>query len=162
MSDGSAAQLFPRIELLDYSRAVSLALQKLTADQVETSWTGALSTSHDGSSPVRLTTEKGMIIERRQIVVDASPQETFRAFTGIGGEHGWFYMNWAWRLRGALDRLCGGVGLRRGRRAAVKGRVGVALECWGAREWVWGHQRAPGEGDRCGRAQWGLDVRDAG
>ena len=43
---------------------------------------------------------------------------TIRAFTGLCGTRGWLYMNWAWRVRGALDRLCGGVGLRRGRRDA--------------------------------------------
>jgi hypothetical protein len=71
-----------------------------------------------------------MIIERRQVLVYADVNSVFRAFTGIGGKRGWLYMNWAWRVRGALDRACGGVGLRRGRRDADNLRIGVALDFW--------------------------------
>jgi hypothetical protein len=77
-----------------------------------------------------LTSEAGMIIEQRQITIDASAETIFRACAGLGGARGWLYMNWAWRLRGALDRLCGGVGLRRGRRDADSVRVGEALDFW--------------------------------
>jgi Protein of unknown function (DUF2867) len=65
-----------------------------------------------------------------QIAVDAPAEAIFRAFTGLGGTRGWLYMNWAWRIRGALDRLCGGVGLRRGRRDADSVRVGEGLDFW--------------------------------
>jgi hypothetical protein len=71
-----------------------------------------------------------MIIEQRKMPVDAPVDAIFRAFTGIGGARGWLYMNWAWRIRGAIDRLCGGVGLRRGRRDADDIRVGEALDFW--------------------------------
>ena len=71
-----------------------------------------------------------MIIEHRQIAVDAPAEAIFRAFTGLGGTRGWLYMNWTWRIRGAMDRLCGGVGLRRGRRDADSVRVGEALDFW--------------------------------
>ena len=62
--------------------------------------------------------------EHRQIAVDALVEAIFRAFTGLCGTRGWLYTNWAWRIRGALDRLCGGVGLRRGRRDAGSGARG--------------------------------------
>ncbi|MEO8438869.1 MAG: DUF2867 domain-containing protein [Spartobacteria bacterium] len=81
-------------------------------------------------TPVMLTTHEGMIIERRQMSVDASADSIFRAFTGLGGKRGWLYLNWTWRIRGALDRLCGGVGMRRGRRDADNVRVGEALDFW--------------------------------
>ncbi len=71
-----------------------------------------------------------MIIERRQRLVRATPAEVYRAFTGLGGERGWLYANWVWRLRGILDRLIGGVGLRRGRRHPNDVRVGDALDFW--------------------------------
>ena len=73
---------------------------------------------------------EGMIIEQRQVTVDAPADAVFRTFTGLGGARGWLYMNWAWRVRGAVDRLCGGVGLRRGRRDADDIRVGEALDFW--------------------------------
>ena len=81
-------------------------------------------------SPVVLTTLEGMIIERRQVEVQASSDKVYDTFTRLGGEVGWLYFDWAWRLRGALDRILGGVGLRRGRRDPVDIRVGDALDFW--------------------------------
>ena len=128
--DDLALRLFPAIHPLDYRTAVKLALEKLRADKVETAWSDALSTSQPDATPVKLTTHEGMIIEHRQIAVDAPAEAIFRAFTGLGGTRGWLYMNWTWRIRGAMDRLCGGVGLRRGRRDADSVRVGEALDFW--------------------------------
>jgi uncharacterized protein YbjT (DUF2867 family) len=128
--DDVAQRLFPAIQPLDYRTAVHLALEQLRADNVETAWSDALSTSQADQTPVVLTSQEGMIIEQRQINVDAPAEAIFRAFTGLGGTRGWLYMNWAWRIRGAVDRLCGGVGLRRGRRDADSLRVGEALDFW--------------------------------
>jgi uncharacterized protein YndB with AHSA1/START domain len=127
--DNVARCLFPAIQPPDYRTAVRIALEQLRADKVETAWTGALSTSQ-ADPPIMLTSEAGMIIEQRQIAIDASAEAVFRAFTALGGARGWLYMNWAWRLRGAIDRLGGGVGLRRGRRDADSVRVGEALDFW--------------------------------
>jgi hypothetical protein len=109
---------------------VRLALARLEASQVETAWSDALVTSQGDISPVLLTTQDGMIIERRQCIVQATPAEVYRAFTGLGGERGWPYANWAWHMRGILDRLIGGVGLRRGRRHPNDVRAGDALDFW--------------------------------
>jgi len=128
--DGVARLLFPDIQLLDYRTAVKLALEKLQADKVETAWSDALSTSQPNMVPVALTTQEGMIIEFRQLAIDAPVEAIFQAFAGLGGARGWLYMNWAWQLRGTADRLFGGVGLRRGRRDADSVRVGEALDFW--------------------------------
>jgi hypothetical protein len=128
--DDRARRLFPGIEPLDYRTAVKFALAKLDAGAVETSWSDALSTTRRDTPPVTLTTREGMIVEHRQMAVDASAESIFRAFTSLGGARGWLYMNWAWRLRGAMDRILGGVGLRRGRRDANEVRVGDALDFW--------------------------------
>jgi len=128
--DKRALSLFPEIELLDYRTAVKLALAKLEAGAVETSWSDALSTTRGDAPPVTLKTQEGMIVEHRQMEVEASSDSVFRAFTSLGGDRGWLFMNWAWRIRGAIDRLCGGVGLRRGRRDAHEVRVGDALDFW--------------------------------
>jgi hypothetical protein len=71
-----------------------------------------------------------MNLEHRQRVVAAPPADLYAVFTGIGGGRGWFHMNWAWQARGFLDRLIGGVGLRRGRRDPDRLRVGDALDFW--------------------------------
>jgi uncharacterized protein YbjT (DUF2867 family) len=128
--DDSARPLFPRIQPMDYKTAVKLALDDLEASQVETAWSDALVTSQGDVSPVALTTQDGMIIESRRRLVKASAADVYRAFTGLGGERGWLYANWAWEIRGLMDRMVGGVGLRRGRRDPNDLRVGDALDFW--------------------------------
>jgi hypothetical protein len=128
--DNLAHELFPDIEPADYQIAVERALDRLEAGAVETSWSDALQTSQGDIAPVVLTTQDGMIIEQRQQMVDATPGNVFQTFTSLGGERGWLYFDWAWRLRGVMDRLIGGVGLRRGRRDPDDVRVGDALDFW--------------------------------
>lgn len=128
--DPSATALFPEIHPVGYRVAVARALARLVASDIESAWSDALSTSQGAATPVRLTTHEGMILERRERIVAATPQRVFEVFTGIGGARGWFYMTWAWQIRGFLDRLLGGVGLRRGRRDPDKLRMGDALDFW--------------------------------
>ena len=128
--DSCARDLFPSIQPLGYEAVVRNALQSLQASDVETSWSDALVSSVPDRTPTILTTHEGMFIEQRQQVVMASPATTLRAVSRIGGERGWPSLNWTWRLRGAMDRLVGGVGFRRGRRHAEELRVGDALDFW--------------------------------
>ncbi len=126
--DNTARTLFPGIEPLGYEAAVKQALSKLEAGQVETRWTDSLTSSQGDMRPLELTTETGMQLERRQDVVNAPPEEVYRVFSGLGGERGWLYADWMWRVRGLADRLVGGPGLRRGRRDPDNIRVGDALD----------------------------------
>lgn len=79
-------------------------------------------------------THEGMIVEKRQLIIDQNAHCVYRNFTSLGGERGWLFMNWAWRVRGMIDRLFGGVGLRRGRRHPSEIRVGDALDFWRVEE----------------------------
>jgi hypothetical protein len=63
-------------------------------------------------------------------MVPASTDSVYRSFARLGGARGWLYMDWAWQIRGIMDRLCGGVGMRRGRRDAEDLRVGDSLDFW--------------------------------
>ncbi|MBZ0102576.1 MAG: SDR family oxidoreductase [Thermoanaerobaculia bacterium] len=128
--DRAARELFPEIEPVGYPEAVARALAQLEAGRVETSWHDALASSQGDLAPVELEEREGMIRERRQRIVAAPPERLFAAFTRLGGERGWLFLNGAWRLRGALDRLVGGVGMRRGRRHPTELRAGDALDFW--------------------------------
>jgi uncharacterized protein YbjT (DUF2867 family) len=125
-----AEDAFPTIDPIPYKQAVAEALSSLEARRVETAWSDALVTSMRDVAPIRLTTQEGMILEQRMLAIQASPQRVFQAFTGLGGETGWLYANWAWRIRGLIDRLIGGVGFRRGRRDPATLRVGDAVDFW--------------------------------
>jgi uncharacterized protein YndB with AHSA1/START domain len=126
--DETARSLFPHIEPVDYDTAVQRALANLQAGKVETRWTDSLTSSLGDAPPVVLTTEQGMYVEHREIVVDAPPEQVYRVFAGLGGDRGWLYADGLWELRGLADRLVGGPGLRRGRRDSDELRAGDAVD----------------------------------
>ncbi|MGB7748073.1 MAG: SDR family oxidoreductase [Verrucomicrobiia bacterium] len=128
--DAAALKLFPAIQPLDYATAVRLALGKMDTRGVETAWSDALTSSQGDKTPVTLISSEGMIIERRQRMVSAPADAVYRSFARLGGSRGWLYMDWAWQLRGMMDRLCGGVGIRRGRRDPIDLRIGDTLDFW--------------------------------
>ena len=128
--DHSAQTLFPDIKPLDFETAVRLALAHVHEGDIETLWSDAQASSQGDIKPVHFTQEQGMLIERREMQVSASPAAVFRAFSGLGGERGWPPYNWLWQMRGLLDRLVGGVGMRRGRRHPDDLRQGEALDFW--------------------------------
>jgi uncharacterized protein YbjT (DUF2867 family) len=125
-----ARDLFPQLKPMDYQSAVSLALTDLEPRHVETSWSDALVNSQGDLVPVALSTQEGMMIERRQLMVTTPPNTVFKMISRLGGQTGWLYLNWAWRLRGWIDRFVGGVGSRRVRRDAEVIRMGEAIDFW--------------------------------
>ena len=128
--DEAARNLFPQIQPLDFQTAVHLALNRVQRDNVETSWADALVTAQGNVKPYHFTIEEGLFIERRQVELEVPAETIYRAYTGIGGGRGWLYMDWAWALRGWMDKVIGGVGLRRGRRHPDDIRTGEALDFW--------------------------------
>lgn len=124
-----AKELFG-VETLSYREAVELALQRNKEGKTETIWFSSYSSGvKDSASPVHLTQKGGMIIEKREIVVNANLDSTFKAVTSLGGKNGW-YANFLWRIRGYIDLIIGGVGLRRGRRSESELRQGDPLDFW--------------------------------
>ena len=82
-------------------------------------------------------------MDSRAIRVSVSPERAFAPIWRIGGRTGWYYGNWLWRIRGWMDRLVGGVGLRRGRRDPEHIHAGDHIDCWrvdavqeGERAWL--------------------------
>ncbi len=128
--DPRARTMFPGIVPVPYADAVRRALVKLDGANVETAWSDALTSSRLAAEPVVLTTLEGMTLERRQRTVRATPERVFEVISTLGGATGWLRLNWAWQLRGLLDRLVGGVGMRRGRRDPLELRIGDAVDFW--------------------------------
>jgi uncharacterized protein YbjT (DUF2867 family) len=131
VTDSAAKDLFPQIKPMSYKAAVRLALQRIDLNLVETNWASSLrSAAYARPSATHLQVEQGVIIERRERIVDAPPNQVYKVFARIGGAKGWYYANWLWRLRAVLDRLVGGVGMRRGRRDPLDVVPGDALDWW--------------------------------
>lgn len=118
-------KLFPEIRPIGYREAVERALLKIRERDVETRWSGAV-----GRRAEQMIDWEGTIREVRTVAVGCSAEALFRAYTALGGETGWLVWDWAWRLRGAVDRLVGGPGLRRGRRDPSRVFVGEAVDFW--------------------------------
>ncbi len=125
-----ARQFFPAIRPIPYRQAVSLALEKTAASLVETRWSGALG----DAEPYEIVDKEGVVSEVRRRFVNAPPERVYQSFASLGGEKGWLAWNWAWRLRGALDGLLGGPGLRRGRRHPTDVDAGEAIDFWRVEE----------------------------
>ena len=70
------------------------------------------------------------LVDARRIHVDVDADRAFVSIARIGGERGWYYATWLWRIRGAIDLLMGGVGMRRGRRDPNAPTVGDTLDFW--------------------------------
>ncbi len=124
--DPRALEVFA-VRPMNYREALALALQRLDEDGVETTWASSLAGEPEGTS---LGSHEGMLLERHQCHVKAPPQEVFRVFCALGGENGWPAGNWLWQIRGMLDRLFNGVGMRRGRRHPRDLRVGDPVDFW--------------------------------
>ncbi|MGC4773191.1 SDR family oxidoreductase [Micromonospora sp. DT44] len=122
--------------LTGFDEAVRLALAKVRDAQVETRWSTASGTDAPAEPlPSDPDWSGGTVYtDVRERAVDASPAALWRVIEGVGGEHGWYSFPLAWSVRGWLDRLVGGVGLRRGRRDPHRLQVGEALDFWRVEE----------------------------
>jgi uncharacterized protein YbjT (DUF2867 family) len=121
-----AREHFPDIRPIPYRQAVADAVRNVEEGEVATRWSGAL-----GAAPGRAMEEQeGLVREVRRIPVDAPAEAVFRVVASLGGDRGWPAWSAAWRIRGALDRLVGGPGLRRGRRHPTELLMGEAVDFW--------------------------------
>jgi uncharacterized protein YbjT (DUF2867 family) len=119
VSNDLAQQDFPEIQLIDYKTSVRQALDCLTPACIECEW-------ENSRSSFRIR-QQGFFVEAQNKHLDIKPEAVFRAVTGLGGENGWLYLDWIWRLRGVADKLVGGPGLR-GRKTNGTIREGDILD----------------------------------
>jgi uncharacterized protein YbjT (DUF2867 family) len=122
--------------LLGFDDAVHLALARVRSSAVATRWSGA---SVRGAPSDPLPTDPdwaggSLYVDERSRATTADPRVLWQVVEGIGGDAGWYSFPLAWKVRGWLDRLVGGVGLRRGRRDANGLYVGDALDFWRVEE----------------------------
>lgn len=119
------------IELITYEEAVKSAFDKIEQQEVISSWTDALSSDalKGGISKLINVPEYGCFKDKRQHDISDEEKVIDRIWS-IGGENGWYYADWLWGLRGFLDKISGGVGLRRGRRSRTDISPGDALDFW--------------------------------
>ena len=126
----------PKEGLTTFDKAVDLALIRVRDAQVSTRWSSA-SIPGVPSEPMPSDPKwsgGSLYQDVRTAEVDTGNNEVWKVVEAIGGEHGYFSLDWAWEIRGLMDRAVGGVGLRRGRRDPNTLHVGETLDFWRVEE----------------------------
>jgi hypothetical protein len=129
VEDDSAQRLFPDVQPRGIREAIARALLNEDREFAVTRWSDALSS---GAAPRQWggAVFGSRIVDSRSVQVPRAPDEAFAPVRRIGGDTGWYNGNWLLRLRGFLDLLVGGVGVRRGRRDPENLVPGDALDFW--------------------------------
>jgi hypothetical protein len=122
--------------LITFDDAVHLALQRVREAVVATRWSsGSLPGAPSDPLPTDPDWAGGSLyLDVRERATHAPPDALWAAIEAIGGQTGWYSTPWAWQARGIIDRVLGGVGLRRGRRDPRRLRVGDAVDFWRVEE----------------------------
>lgn len=119
------------IKLIDYDTSIKLAFDKIEQNQVLSSWKDAQTSEifSNGFSKFIEVPINGCFKDLRIIKVN-NENLSLDKIWAIGGKTGWYYGNWLWEIRGIIDQLAGGVGMRRGRKSDTEITAGDALDFW--------------------------------
>ncbi|MEU4241940.1 SDR family oxidoreductase [Actinoplanes sp. NPDC026619] len=137
-NENDIAAYAPEIEPLGFEQSVQFALGKVRNADVETRWSNAAGRD-SAAEPLPSDPDwsgGSVYVDERCQEVKAPVESLWRVIEGVGGENGWYSFPLAWSVRGWLDKIVGGVGLRRGRRDRQRLRVGEALDWWRVEEIV--------------------------
>ena len=124
-----AKKYFPNITPISYEQAVTNAIKEIEKNQVISRWND----KGDGVWEKNAQNEisKAIFIDRKEVdISNLEASKVYQSFIGIGGENGWFDFDFLWELRGIIDKLIGGVGLKRGRRSQCDLRISDCLDFW--------------------------------
>jgi len=119
------------IETVSYQKSLAKAFSKIQNNEIVSSWKDAYVSSGmdiNISDFIQVPTF-GCFVDNRELVY-ANRESCIQKIWSIGGQNGWYYANWLWRIRGYMDKLVGGVGLRRGRTSLDNIHAGDALDFW--------------------------------
>ncbi|NNC62536.1 MAG: SDR family oxidoreductase [Eudoraea sp.] len=142
------------LETHTYMEAIDMAFKKIEQNLVISSWKDSMVSGRFQKNLEKYiqVPKYGVLKDEKKIKVD-DPDQVLRNIWKIGGEQGWYYGNWLWKIRGFIDKLTGGVGLRRGRTHPDKIYPGDSLDFWrvlladkkGKRLLLFAEMRLPGE-----------------
>ena len=119
------------IKPIGYQHSIEAAFDKIEQNQVVSSWIDAQTSDilNKGMAKHMTIPTYGCFKDIRSLKVK-DIEKSFRKIMSIGGENGWYYANWLWRFRGFIDKLFGGIGMRRGRKNSTELASGDALDFW--------------------------------
>lgn len=129
--NGAIDTILPH-KCFNYEEAINLAFQKIAQNEVISTWMDAWDIRNVGGDIQTFieVPQEGCLKDIKQIPITVPVEEVQRRVWSLGGSRGWYSLNWAWRLRGLIDQLVGGIGLNRGRRHPSKIEVGDSIDFW--------------------------------
>ncbi|WP_020529231.1 SDR family oxidoreductase [Flexithrix dorotheae] len=120
------------IHPLSYKEAVVRAFRRIDQNMVVSSWKDALSSSNFDVEHLEYINPptNGCFIDQKSLLITGKVEKVIENVWAIGGERGWYYATWLWKIRGFIDKLFGGVGLRRGRTSPTDISNGDVVDFW--------------------------------
>lgn len=129
IQNDNAKRYFPNIIPISYEEAVEEAIKEIEANQVISRWNDKADDVWEKNSQNDIS--KAIFIDRKELdISNIEPSKVYQSFISIGGDNGWFDFDFLWELRGIIDKLIGGVGLKRGRRSQCDLRISDCLDFW--------------------------------
>ncbi|MEJ2004615.1 MAG: SDR family oxidoreductase [Cyclobacteriaceae bacterium] len=122
-----------KVDKLCYREALRSAFSRINQKNIVSSWTDAIGNRNIQSNFLDFidVPEYGCLRDQREVSFDKGEMDrVWNNIWSIGGRRGWYFGNWMWRIRGFMDKIVGGVGLRRGRRSPTDLKAGDALDFW--------------------------------
>ncbi|RXJ86651.1 SDR family oxidoreductase [Arcobacter sp. CECT 8985] len=129
IQNNNAEKYFPNIKPMSFIDSVKKAVDEIEKHQVISRWSDHAGTIWDKDHIKEIA--DAIFIDRKEIDITNIPKENvYKSFMSIGGKEGWFDYDFLWELRGIIDKVIGGVGLKRGRRSQDELRIGESLDFW--------------------------------
>ena len=129
MQNDNANKYFPEIKPISFLEAVKKAVEEIETNQVISRWSDNSGKIWDKNHTKEIA--DAIFFDRKEKDIGTlSKENVYKTFTSIGGDNGWFDYDFLWEIRGFIDKMIGGVGLKRGRRDQSKLRVGESLDFW--------------------------------
>lgn len=117
---------------LSYEEILELAFQKISQNEVVSTWMDAWDVkkvNKDLQNYIEVPNE-GCLKQKQEVQLTIPIEDVKTKIWSLGGEQGWYVLNWAWRLRGLFDKLIGGIGMNRGRRHPIELQAGDTIDFW--------------------------------
>jgi uncharacterized protein YbjT (DUF2867 family) len=130
-SIGNIKEIIPH-ECQNFEATLERAFMKISQNEVVSTWMDAWQIEEldpEVSKYIELPKE-GCLKDIQIYPLECSKQESIKRIWRLGGEHGWYSLDWAWRLRGLIDKILGGAGMNRGRRHPFELEIGDSLDFW--------------------------------
>jgi uncharacterized protein YbjT (DUF2867 family) len=131
MKDHSIDDVVPR-KCVTYDEALELAFAKIEQNSIVSSWKDALNMGYlhsDFMDQIKVP-QKGTLEYKVKLPIKGDDKPVLNNIMAIGGKRGWYYWDWIWEIRGFLDKMVGGVGLRRGRTSNISVSAGDVIDFW--------------------------------